>query len=158
MERTRFVYVAYIASSPGKVWNALIDPQMTEKYWQHENVSDWKAGSRWEHRRCDTKKTLDMVGKVIQSVPPRRLVLSWAEPDDANNEEKHSRVTIDIAPYRDGVRLTVDHEALEPDSEMLEGITRGWPMVISSLKSLLETGRALPVLWDMPVEETAGRR
>jgi uncharacterized protein YndB with AHSA1/START domain len=158
MERTRFVYVAYIASSPGKVWNALIDPQLTAKYWQHENVSDWKQGSRWEHRRCDSKKTLDLVGRVIASVPPRRLVLSWADPADEKNEENHSRITIDIAPFREVVRLTLDHEGLEPGSEMLEGITQGWPMVVSSLKSLLETGRALPVLWDMPVEEPAATR
>jgi uncharacterized protein YndB with AHSA1/START domain len=98
------------------------------------------------------------VGRVIQSVPPRRLVLSWADPENEKMEEKHSRVTIDIAPYRDVVRLTLDHEGLEPDSDMLAGITEGWPMVISSLKSLLETGRALPVLWDMPAEQPAGMR
>lgn len=158
MDKTRFVYVTYIASTPGEVWNALIDPRATEKYWQHENVSDWKAGSRWEHRRSGAKKILDLAGRVIESSPPKRLVLSWAEPDDADQERKHSRVSIDIAPFKDVVRLTVTHDRLEPGSDMLEAIAEGWPMVLCSLKSFLETGKPLPVLWDMPAEEPAATR
>jgi hypothetical protein len=56
-------------------------------------------------------------------------------------------VTFDIEPYRGVVKLTITHDQLEAGSEMLEGITRGWPIVLSSLKSLLETGKALPKLW-----------
>jgi uncharacterized protein YndB with AHSA1/START domain len=92
---------------------------------------------------------------VVASVPPRRLVLTWALPDDADDEKNQSRVTLHIEPFRDVVRLTVKHEGLDPGSEMLEGIIDGWPKVLSSLKSLLETGRPLPVLWDVP--ETVGR-
>jgi uncharacterized protein YndB with AHSA1/START domain len=73
--------------------------------------------------------------------------LSWAFPDDEARAKKHSRVTIEIEPYRKVVRLTVTHSGLEPGSEMLEGITEGWPKVLSSLKSLMETGKPLPVLW-----------
>ena len=98
------------------------------------------------------------MGSVIESAPPRRLILSWADPADENKQEKYSRVTIDIEPFRAGVRMTVTHEGLEPGSDMLEGITEGWPMVCSSLKSLLETGRALPMLWDVPAEETSTAR
>ena len=147
MDKPQFVYVTYIASSPEKVWNALIDPKMTEKYWQHENVSDWKPGSRWEHRAFDKDRTLRLVGKVVESAPPRRLVLTWASPADEAREEKHSRVTFEIEPAGGVVRLTVTHENFEPGSEMFESIKKGWPKVLSSLKSLLETERPLPKLW-----------
>jgi uncharacterized protein YndB with AHSA1/START domain len=147
MSRAEFVYVTYIASSPEQVWNALIDPETTTRYWQQVNLSDWKPGSRWEHRSGDSERLLRLVGKVVESSPPRRLVLTWAFPQDEGNDEKTSRVTFEIEPYRGVVRLTVTHDRLEPDSDMMEGITTGWPIVLSSLKSLLETGQALPRLW-----------
>jgi len=147
VDKTRFVYVTYIAASPEKVWDALITPDVTSRYWQHVNVSDWKPGSRWEHRSADDKAVLRLVGKVIESVPPRRLVITWAFPADERREEKHTRVTFEIEPVAGVVRLTVTHDRLEPASEMLEGITEGWPKVLSSLKSMLESGRPLPKLW-----------
>lgn len=147
MDKPQFVYVTYIATTPDKLWNALLDAKMTSKYWQHENVSDWKPRSSWEHRALDETRTLRLVGKVVESTPPRRLVLTWAFPEDANREETHSRVAFDIEPVGDVVRLTVTHDRLEPGSKMFEGIREGWPKVLSSLKSLLETGRALPKLW-----------
>ncbi len=147
MDKPEFVYVTYIATSPEKLWKALIDPKVTAQYWQHENLSDWKPGSKWEHRESNNERTLKLVGKVIESSPPRRLVVTWAFPTDAPHEEKHSRVTFEIEPLGHLVRLTVMHDRLEPDSEMLKGITKGWPKVLSSLKSLMETGNPLPKLW-----------
>jgi uncharacterized protein YndB with AHSA1/START domain len=147
MDKSHFVYVTYISTSPEKLWNALIDPKTTVKYWQHVNMSDWKSGSRWEHRRSDKKGTLDLVGKVIEFSQPRRLILTWAFPADEAREGKHTRVTIEIEPFMEVVRLTVTHDQLEPGSEMHQGITEGWPKVLSSLKSLLEVGRPLPKLW-----------
>ena len=147
MEKPQFVYVTYISTSPEKVWNALTDPEITAKYWQHVNVSDWRPGSNWEHRGADKERPLRLVGKVIEVSPPRRLVLTWAFPADEAREEKHTRVTFEIEPLGDVVRLTVTHDRLEPDSEMLKRITMGWPKVLSSLKSLLEVGRPLPELW-----------
>ncbi len=148
MDTSKFTYVLYISAGPDKVFKALVDPKMTKKYWQHENVSDWKAGSRWEHRSTGKDKSIDLVGRVIEYSPPRRLVLSWAFPVDDSREDKHSRVTLDIERYHEVTRITVTHEGLEPGSEMLQGITEGWPIVLSSLKSFLETGRALPELWE----------
>jgi uncharacterized protein YndB with AHSA1/START domain len=147
MEKPEFVYVTYISTSPEKVWKALIDAKMTTKYWQHLNVSDWKPGSRWEHRSAEKDATVHLVGKVVESSPPRRLVLTWAFPADEGREEKHSRVTFEIEEVRGVVRLTVTHDRLEPGSEMLRGITEGWPKVLASMKSLLEVGRPLPKLW-----------
>lgn len=147
MDKPQFVYVTYISSTPQKVWSALIDPETTAKYWQHENVSDWKPGSKWEHRAADKDRKLRLVGKVIESSPPKRLVMTWALPADEARPEKHSRVTFEIEPVNDVVRLTVTHDEFEPGSEMFKSIQEGWPKVLSSLKSLLETGRPLPRLW-----------
>ncbi|MFD2271077.1 SRPBCC domain-containing protein [Undibacterium arcticum] len=80
------------------------------------NLSDWRPGSRWEHQRLDDARTVNIVGKVVESTPPRRLVFTWARPNDAEDESKHSRVAFDIEPHSDGlVRLTVTHEDLERD-------------------------------------------
>lgn len=147
MDKPQFIYVTYISATPEKLWNALIDAEMTTKYWQHVNVSDWQPGSRWEHRRANKDGAVLLVGKVIESSPPRRLVLTWAFPADEAREERHTRVTFDLEPIGDVVRLTVTHDRLEPGSDMLQGITQGWPKVLSSLKSLMEAGRALPELW-----------
>jgi uncharacterized protein YndB with AHSA1/START domain len=85
-----------------------------------------------------------MVGKVIESSPPRRLVITWARPADENNDAATSRVTIELQPIDSMIKLTVTHDKLVPGSDMLKGISEGWPRVLSSLKSLLETGKPLP--------------
>lgn len=148
MDKPQFVYVTYIATTPEKVWKALTEPEITTRYWQHVNVSDWQPGSRWEHRDSGPAGAPLLVGKVVESVPPRRLVLTWASAGDAESDEKFSRVTFEIEETHGVVRLTVTHDRLESDSEMLRGITDGWPKVLSSLKSLLETEQPLPRLWD----------
>ena len=147
MKDSKFVYVTYISTTPEKLWKALIDPEITAKYWQQVNLSDWKPGSKWEHRSADKERILRLVGKVVEFSPSKRLVLTWAFPADEAAEDKHSRVALDIEPHRGVIRLTVTHDHLEPGSEMLEGISKGWPVVISSLKTLLETGEPLPKLW-----------
>jgi uncharacterized protein YndB with AHSA1/START domain len=83
------------------------------------------------------------VGKVLEKDPPKRLVISWAFPADKDNEAKHTRVTFQVEPGPNAVRLTVTHEELEPESNMDKGIRRGWPVVLSNLKTLLETGSAM---------------
>jgi uncharacterized protein YndB with AHSA1/START domain len=143
MNKTKFVYAIYISATPEKVWKGLFDAEMTRQYWDRENVSDWKPGSAWQHRRLDEAHTVALVGQVLESVPPRRLVLTWADPADAGDKAKQSRVTFEIEPIEDMVRLTVTHDELEAGSETLGKISIGWPRVLSSLKSFLETGRPL---------------
>jgi len=156
MSKPKFVYVTYITTTPEKIWNALTDGEVTKQYWvRHNNVSDWNPGSTWKHQDYDDPTKVDIVGTVVEARPPERLVVTWASPGDTGNAAKTSRVTYDIAPYQDMVRLTVTHEDLEPDSEMLRGITFGWPLVLSSLKTLLETGTAMPLMtrrWQRPPE------
>jgi len=140
MTKEKFLYVTYIRSTQEKVWDALINPAVTQLYWNHHNVSDWKPGSVWNHQRCDGSGKIDITGKVLETSPPHRLVISWADPDDTS---RFSRVTFEIEPTNQGVKLTVTHDELEAGSSMLRGISRGWPMVLSSLKTLLETGNAI---------------
>ena len=152
MTKPDFVYVSYIATTPEKLWRALVDTELMREYWvgpdggcARVNVSDWQPGSRWEHQRVDEARTVDIVGTVVESTPPRRRVYTWARPKDAEDDSKHSRVAFDIEPRGDGlVRLTVTHMDLERDPQMLAGVSGGWPKVLSNLKTLLETGRALP--------------
>jgi uncharacterized protein YndB with AHSA1/START domain len=145
MAKSKFVYSIYIAASPERVWKALLDGEFTRQYWGHENVSDWKPGSSWEHRRDDANGAVVMVGEVIEADAPRRLVITWAEPRNRSQRDLHSRVTFELERVGEMVRLTIEHEDLDP--EMERKISQGWPRVLSSLKSLLETGRPLPT-WE----------
>ena len=139
---TEFVYVSYIRSTAEKVFTK---PEIARQYWQHENVSDWKPGSRWEHVRNNDERTVRLIGDVVECIPPTRLVITWAGASDYEDRSSHSRVTFEIEPFEDMVRLTVVHDELQTGSEMAAGICQGWPRVLSSLKSLLETGEAIDV-------------
>ena len=150
MKKPDYVYVTYIATTPEKAWRALVDTDLMRQWWVDPsagcariNVSDWQPGSRWEHTRADGSGIVDIVGKVVEHTPPKRLAFTWARPNEFDDEAKHSRVAFEIEPYAGGlVRLTVTHDGLDP--QMLEGISGGWPKVLSNLKTLLETGSALP--------------
>ena len=144
-ETTSFVYVTYILSTPEKVFEAITKPDLARRYWGHENVSDWTPGSKWEHIRANDERTVELVGKVLEISPPTRLVISWANASQVANPAAHSRVTFDIVEYDNMVRLTVSHDELEAGSGMANGISKGWPAVLSSLKSFLETGSGLDV-------------
>jgi uncharacterized protein YndB with AHSA1/START domain/DNA-binding transcriptional ArsR family regulator len=150
-DKPTYVYVTYIQSTPERVWHALTDADLTAEYWGHSNVSDWEPGSSWEHRRTDGSGIADVVGTVLEAVPPERLVMTFAGP----NEEPAagpSRVTFSIERYEDIVRLTVIHENL-PDRADYDAAAAGWPAVFANLKSLLETGRVLPQApWEMHAE------
>jgi uncharacterized protein YndB with AHSA1/START domain len=142
-ETTSFVYVTYILSTPEKVFEAITKPDVARRYWGHENVSDWNPGSKWEHVRANEERTVELVGKVIEVAPPTRLVITWANASQASDPASYSRVTFGIEEYDDMVRLTVTHDELEAGSGMANGISKGWPAVLSSLKSFLETGRGI---------------
>lgn len=147
-DKPTFVYVTYIESTPETVWNALTDADLTAEYWGHSNVSDWQVGSNWEHQRTDGSGIADVVGEVVESVAPKRLVTTWADPEDPSADGP-SRVTFDIEPHGEIVRLTVTHENLANEDELDEA-ARGWSAVLSNLKSFIETGHALPQApWEM---------
>jgi uncharacterized protein YndB with AHSA1/START domain len=144
-ETTSFVYVTYIRSTPDKVFDAITQPEIARRYWGHENVSDWKPGSDWKHVRDNEQRTVNVVGKVVEVVRPSRLVITWANPSRVDDPAAYSRVTFQVEAYEDMVRLTVTHDELEAGGSMARGIQQGWPIVLSSLKSLLETGQGIDV-------------
>lgn len=144
-EKTSFVYVTYIRSTPEKVFEAITRPDIARRYWGHENVSDWKPGSKWQHVRDNDERTVELVGEVIEITPPSRLVISWANASQASDPDSYSRVTFEIVEYDTMVRLTVSHDDLVTGSGMAKGISQGWPAVLSSLKSYLETGSGIDV-------------
>lgn len=144
-ETTSFVYVTYILSSPEKVFEAITKPDIAKRYWGHENVSDWRQGSKWEHVKANDARTVELVGKVIEISPPSRLVISWANQSQEEEPEAYSRVTFGIEEFNDMVKLTVTHDDLVVGSGMANGVTKGWPIVLSSMKSYLETGKGLDI-------------
>jgi uncharacterized protein YndB with AHSA1/START domain len=146
MAKPTYVYVTYIRTTADKVWQALTDGEITRRYWGgQQNVSkDWQAGSEWRHVVADDPSLVYGVGTVVESVRPRRLVVTWAAPDDAGDPATYDRVTYDIAEDQGVVRLTVTNENVEPSSDAAQT----WPKILSGLKSLLETGEPLPPFWD----------
>jgi uncharacterized protein YndB with AHSA1/START domain/DNA-binding transcriptional ArsR family regulator len=155
-DKPTFVYVTYIHSTPEKVWHALTDSELSAEYWGHSNISDWRAGSRWEHQRTDGSGIADVVGTVLETVPPRHLVITFGG-QGAEPAEGPSRVTFDIESYGEIVRLTVMHENLADQAEY-EAASAGWPAVLANLKSLMETGQPLPQApWEMHAELRAAQ-
>jgi uncharacterized protein YndB with AHSA1/START domain len=141
MQKPKLVYSTFIKSTPKKTWDAITKPEFTRQYWgKMANVSDWKKGSKWEHRNPDNE--LWVTGEVVESKAPKRLVLTWADPDNLKDK---SRVTFEIEAIEDLVCLKVTHDKLTAGSKMLKGVSWGWPRVLSSLKSFLETGKGINV-------------
>ncbi len=142
MNNNEFVYTTYIRTTPEELWRAITNPEFTRQYWGgHENISDWKKGAKWQHV-FDSEKLIRVTGQVLESVPPKRLVLSWIDPQDTSDE---SRVILEIEAVADMVRLNIIHGSFKDGSIMAKKIVVGWPLVLSSLKSFLETGKAIDI-------------
>jgi uncharacterized protein YndB with AHSA1/START domain len=143
MDKPQFVYVNYIRTTPEKLWAAITNPEFARQYWGgHENVSNWKKGSKWQHVADDEKHTVRVTGEVLESIPPKRLVLTWADPAAP---EDASRVTFEIEPMEGMVRLNVVHGDFKPGSPMANKVSQGWPLVLASMKSYLETGTGFDI-------------
>jgi uncharacterized protein YndB with AHSA1/START domain len=160
-----FTYTIYIQATPEQVWEGLTDPDCTKRYWRHHRAgpktfrSDWKHGSTYDMVHEEVGLVVsDPQQLILESDPHRRLAYTWhtctpewaAEVgmDDTTAElwraEPRSKVAFHIEDTGHGVvELTVLHDGFEPGSTVLEAIAQGWPAVLSSLKTLLETGRTL---------------
>lgn len=139
----RFVYVTYIRTTPEKLWEALTAPEWTRRYWAgtHQE-SDWTPGSPWRAMIPDGR--VGDSGEILEADPPRRLVLTWRnEFVPEMREEGHSRLTYEIEPAGSAVKLTLVHEIDRDPSKLIEAVSTGWPHILASLKSLLETGQAI---------------
>src|ERR1700730_569718 len=146
MSKPEFVYVIYIASTPEKVFAPLTDAKMSEQYCAGNRVvSDGKIGAAFALKL--KREETDVTGKVLEYDPPRRLAYSFHPQHGGMDGEPPSRVNFQIEQQTDQVRLTIVHDGFEPGSKAFEGISRGWPFVLSSLKSYLEAGKVLRAHW-----------
>ncbi len=154
--RPAFVYTTYIKTTPERLWQALTQPTFMQRWWEQTITTDWRVGSPmiWE-RKGVTMANPEQV--VLEADPFRRLAYTWhtftPELAAVNNfsddlmskltNEHRSRVAFDLEPVGEVVKLTVTHDDLDPAGAVAEMVSRGWPQVLSSLKTLLETGEPL---------------
>ena len=139
--KSSFVYVTYIRTTPEELWAALTTAEFMRKYWSDMTFeSDWTVGSAWrlifpDGRIADT-------GDIIELERPRRIVLTWRnEFRPELTAEGHSRCVIELEPQEGAVKLTISHTIERADSQFIAAVSGGWPLILSNLKSLLETGQ-----------------
>jgi uncharacterized protein YndB with AHSA1/START domain len=139
MSGSTFVYVTYIRATPEELWHALTTPSIIKQYRFGMSVeSEWKVGATW---RMYADGSLMDSGEILESVPSKRLVLSWlSEWKPEFKAEGPTRCVYEIEPVSGATKLTLTHSIERPDSRFIGAVSEGWPMVMSNLKSLLETG------------------
>jgi uncharacterized protein YndB with AHSA1/START domain len=144
MSKPEFVYVTYIETTPEKLWEALTNSEFSKRYWFGTEVrSDWQVGSPFA--LVMDGKTSD-TGEILAADPPRRLSYTFKhELFEEMRNEPATKVVFTIQPHGKIVKLTVTHEGFAEGSKLLGAISNGWPAILSSLKSLLETGHAFTV-------------
>src|ERR1700758_2885393 len=149
-EKSSFVYVTYIRTTPEKLWAALTTSEFMKKYWFGMNIeTDWKAGSPWklvfpDGRVADT-------GEIVEIEKQKRLVLRWLNQFRPElRAEGYARCVMEIEQAGEVVKLTVIHEIEKPGSKLIDAVYIGWPKILTSLKTLLETGTALPPIGELP--------
>jgi uncharacterized protein YndB with AHSA1/START domain len=137
---SKFVYVTFIRTTPERLWSALTTPQFTKQYWFGMHCeSEWTAGSSWRLKFPDGR--LADAGEIVEAEEPKRLVIKWRnEFRPELKAEGYSQCTFDLEPRDGAVKLTVTHAMKEPGSKLIEAVSGGWPLILSNLKSLLETG------------------
>jgi uncharacterized protein YndB with AHSA1/START domain len=143
MAESRFVYVTYIRTTPEKLWRALLEPEFTRQYWGETwQESEWKPGASWRIMLPDGR--VGDSGEILEIEPHRKLVLTWQnEFKPELHAEGYSRLTYELHQQGDMVKLTLIHEMETPGSKLIDAVSNGWPAILASLKSLLETGEPL---------------
>jgi len=144
--RPDYIYVTYIHMTPRKLWRALTDSALIPQYWLGRELdSTWKRGATLTARDADGD--IEWQGKIVECRPLRRLAFTFQMP---GRNQPLTRVSYDIEPqprgsvlHGKGLKLTVTHHGFAPGSRQHDGISWGWPVILSGLKSLLETGRVL---------------
>ena len=158
MDNPRFVYSTYIHTTPERLWRALTLPAFTRRYWGVTFETDWRAGSTMTLHQGEVT-IADAEQIVLESDPYRRLSYTWhtftpewAQANGLSEEylesvagERRSKVTFDLEEVGETVKLTVVHDDFDPGSVVIDSVSQGWPRVLSELKTLLESGEAVPV-------------
>jgi len=148
--KSSFVYVTYIRTTQEELWAALTTPEFMKNYWFGMNFeTDWRAGAPWrlvfpDGRVADT-------GEIVEIEKPKRLVLRWRNQFRPElHEEGEARCVMEIEPVGEVVKLTIIHDIDKSDSKLIGAVSVGWPKILASLKTLLETGSALPAVGEVP--------
>jgi uncharacterized protein YndB with AHSA1/START domain/DNA-binding transcriptional ArsR family regulator len=143
----KHVYEVYIRTTPEALWDAITKPEFTRQYFYGSSVkSDWKVGSPVVHLDTEEKPMLE--GKVLELDRPRRLVTTFAAkygPNPESVKDRPSRVTWEIEPRGDVCKLTLVHDDFEGETATYKSVGTGWNPILSGLKTLLETGKALVI-------------
>ena len=158
MQKPTFVYTTYIQTTPETLWQALTEPAFTKRYWDVTFETDWTMGSTmvWDNHGAIIA---DPGQVVLESDPYRRLSYTWHNFTPELGEvigfsgelladlaaEPRSKVTFEIEPAGDAVKLTVVHDGFEPGSKVADSVGSGWPVVMAKLKTMLETGEPLRI-------------
>jgi uncharacterized protein YndB with AHSA1/START domain len=148
------VFEIYIKTTPERLWEAIVSEEMRARYsFGVGTVSDWTPGSEY---KASVPGVIDIAsGENLEVDPPRRLVQSfdalWSEDVQ---KEGTSRVTWEIEPVGTSCRLRVTHDQLGEDAD--NELYGGWPMILSGLKTLLETGEDLDTPGSLRYSEAAG--
>jgi uncharacterized protein YndB with AHSA1/START domain len=143
MADSRFVYVTYIRTTPERLWRALLEPEFTRQFWCDTwQDCEWKPGAAWRIMMPDGRVADS--GEILEIEPGRRLVLKWRNEFKAElREEGYSTLTYELETVGESVKLTLIHEMETPGSKLIDAVSSGWPHILASLKSLLETGESL---------------
>jgi uncharacterized protein YndB with AHSA1/START domain len=143
-EKLLQVYEVYIRTTQEKLWKAITDPAFTRQYLFHTSVeSAYRPGEAIAYKFPDGKTAVD--GVIIEADPPRRLVHTWVIQYDEKLRQERSRVTWQIEQRGDACKLTATHELDEAPLTAKHVGEGGWSLVLSGLKTLLETGEPLVV-------------
>jgi uncharacterized protein YndB with AHSA1/START domain len=139
-DRSTFVYVTFIRTTPEKLWEALTDSKFIRQYWFGSTVEcGWKKGSPWKLIGSDGNLT--DTGEILEIDPPRRMVIRWQnEWKPELKAEGPGRCTFELEPVGSAVKLSITHQIDRPESKLITAVSGGWPRVLSNLKSLVETG------------------
>ena len=146
MAKSTFIYVSFIRTTPEKLWSALTDDtEFMKRYWFGTCCeSEWAAGSAWKMVSPDG--TVTDAGEIVEAEPPRRLVIRWRHQNRPElKAEGDSLCTMELEPSGAAVKLSITHTIEREPSQFIAAVSGGWPKIISNLKSLLETGSAIPM-------------
>ena len=140
----RHVYQVYIRTTPQKLWDALTNGDITKLYFYDGIVkSGFKPGDAITFTG-DGELMID--GKIIEADPPRKLVHTFAKRwNDAGKNDRPSRVTYEIEQVGDACKLTLVHDDFDAETETYKDVREGWNLILSGLKTYLETGKPLNI-------------
>jgi len=144
VETTTLLFEIFIKATPERLWQAITDGSITDKYYFGGKVqSDWKKGSSYEY--VDASGNAMVTGKVLESDPPRKLVTTFIPLYEGSENPPTSRVTYEITPMGDACKLALTHDELVAGDAINDQFRGGWANILSGLKTFVETGEPLVI-------------